>query len=157
MRLDYYDCYIGIVIFLQAHFSIKSRRFPTWPSVHAWALSLLFFPHTWEGERGSVCVCVCVCSLYSPCMCVYLHAGRDYQERAAVSAGQEQGASSGTAATETAGELSVCACMHTYTVHAFCMCVVHVSLLTAGGWERWVTAGQEEGASSGTAATETAG
>ena len=32
-----------------------------------------------------------------------LFTGRDYQKRAAVSAGQGQGASSGTAATETAG------------------------------------------------------
>ena len=31
------------------------------------------------------------------------YTGRDYQERAAVSTGQGQGASSGTAATETAG------------------------------------------------------
>ena len=31
------------------------------------------------------------------------YTGRDYQERAAVSAGQGHGASSGTAATETAG------------------------------------------------------
>ena len=47
---------------------------------------------------------------------IVLGIGRDYQERAAVSTGQGQGASSGTASAETAGYLCV-------AVHAYCACV----------------------------------
>ena len=55
--------------------------------------------------RSCVHAYVCfiqMCMHECTCVCVY-YTGRNYQDRAAVSAGQGQGASSGTAATETAG------------------------------------------------------